>query len=66
MTHMLLCCCPGRSFAGFSSGEVLIDSLNEVEDTKGNNGKHGRLLVTNLRVIWFLHATPKQNICKCG
>jgi hypothetical protein len=24
----------------------------QVEDTKGNNGKSGRLIVTNLRVIW--------------
>lgn len=36
----------------FRLGEVVIDSLNDVEDTKGNNGQSGRLIVTNLRVIW--------------
>lgn len=33
-------------------GEILIDHLGEIEDTKGNNGQTGRLLVTNLRLIW--------------
>eukprot|EP00606_Chrysophyceae_sp_TOSAG23-5_P000874 GSChrysophyteH2.ASY1.ANO1.807.1 assembled CDS len=33
-------------------GEIAIDSINAVEDTKGNNGAKGYLIVTNLRVIW--------------
>ena len=35
------------------AGEKVIDSINEVEDTKGNNGERGSLLITNLRLIWF-------------
>jgi Bardet-Biedl syndrome 5 protein len=38
-------------------GEVEIDSINSVEDTKGNNGQHGQLTVTNLRLIWVAHRT---------
>ena len=34
-------------------GEILIDSIPNVEDTKGNNGDKGNLLITNLRIIWF-------------
>ena len=33
-------------------GEIVIDSINSVEDTKGNNGERGSLIVTNLRIIW--------------
>ena len=34
-------------------GEKVIDSIEHVEDTKGNNGERGTLLITNLRLIWF-------------
>ncbi|CAG2197738.1 BBS5 [Mytilus edulis] len=44
------------------AGEKLIDSLNAVEDTKGNNGDRGRLIVTNLRIIWHSMALPKVNL----
>src|SRR5262245_20311509 len=40
-------------------GEVEIDSINSVEDTKGNNGEKGALSITNLRVIWCSHKEPK-------
>lgn len=43
-------------------GEKLIDSLNAVEDTKGNNGDRGRLIVTNLRIIWHSMALPRVNL----
>ena len=33
-------------------GEQLIDTMANVEDTKGEN-KSGSMLITNLRVIWF-------------
>ncbi|NXC66461.1 BBS5 protein, partial [Anhinga anhinga] len=46
------------------SGEVLIDCLESVEDTKGNNGDRGRLLVTNLRIIWRSLSLPRVNLCK--
>ncbi|GMH83610.1 hypothetical protein TrST_g7151 [Triparma strigata] len=37
------------------SGEFIIDSINSVEDTKGNNGMRGSLVVTNLRILWIAH-----------
>jgi Bardet-Biedl syndrome 5 protein len=43
-------------------GEFLVDSLNSVEDTKGNNGDRGILNVTNLRMIWVSHTRPKTNL----
>uniref|UniRef100_A0A8C2NB88 Bardet-Biedl syndrome 5 protein homolog n=1 Tax=Capra hircus TaxID=9925 RepID=A0A8C2NB88_CAPHI len=46
-------------------GEVLIDCLDSVEDTKGNNGDRGRLLVTNLRIIWHSLALPRDNLSLC-
>ncbi|XP_023683812.1 BBSome complex member BBS5-like isoform X4 [Paramormyrops kingsleyae] len=44
------------------AGEVLIDCLDNIEDTKGNNGDRGRLLVTNLRIIWHSLALPRVNL----
>lgn len=43
-------------------GEEVIDSINSVEDTKGNNGARGSMLVTNLRLIWICHADPRVNL----
>lgn len=43
-------------------GEKLIDSINSVEDTKGNNGERGSLIVTNLRILWIAHANSKINL----
>ena len=34
-------------------GEQVVDSMNDVEDTKGNNGDRGCMIITNLRLIWF-------------
>ena len=34
-------------------GEQIVDSMNDVEDTKGNNGDKGCLIITNLRFVWF-------------
>uniref|UniRef100_A0A671YUE2 Bardet-Biedl syndrome 5 protein homolog n=1 Tax=Sparus aurata TaxID=8175 RepID=A0A671YUE2_SPAAU len=45
-------------------GEALIDCLDSIEDTKGNNGDRGRLLVTNLRIIWHSIALPRVNLCE--
>lgn len=36
-----------------TKGEKVIDSINSVEDTKGNNGDKGNLIISNLRLIWF-------------
>ena len=43
-------------------GETLIDSIPNVEDTKGNNGDRGNLLITNLRLIWFCEENRKINL----
>ena len=43
-------------------GENLIDSIPNVEDTKGNNGDKGNLLITNLRIIWFCVDNKKINL----
>lgn len=43
-------------------GEFIIDSINSVEDTKGNNGERGSLIVTNLRILWISHASNNINL----
>jgi Bardet-Biedl syndrome 5 protein len=43
-------------------GEFEIDSINSVEDTKGNNGEKGALSVSNLRIIWCSHKEPRTNL----
>lgn len=43
-------------------GELTIDSINSVEDTKGNNGERGSLIVTNLRLIWVAHKSSRTNL----
>lgn len=43
-------------------GESLIDTMDSVEDTKGNNGERGELVITNLRLIWWSHKNRKTNL----
>ena len=43
-------------------GEVIIDRLNNVEDTKGNNGVAGILFITNMRMIWYLADSQTSNL----
>ena len=45
-------------------GEKMIDKLDSIEDTKGNNGDRGRLIITNLRIIWHSASLPRVNLCK--
>ena len=45
-------------------GELLIDKLDSIEDTKGNAGDRGRILVTNLRVIWHSQSMPRVSLCE--
>lgn len=40
----------------------MIDRINSVEDTKGNNGQRGSLCMTNLRLIWTSHKSDKVNL----
>ncbi|KAF7997131.1 hypothetical protein HCN44_005408 [Aphidius gifuensis] len=44
------------------NGELLIDKLDMIEDTKGNAGDQGRLMVTNLRIIWHSLSLPRINL----
>lgn len=43
-------------------GEFQIDSMDSVEDTKGNNGERGELVITNLRLIWCSHKSRRTNL----
>ena len=43
-------------------GEFTIDSMNSVEDTKGNNGERGELFITNLRMIWYAARSRRTNL----
>ena len=43
-------------------GEFIIDSLEPVEDTKGNNGESGTLQITNLRMMWISTSDMKTNL----
>ncbi|CAP20558.1 Protein CBR-BBS-5 [Caenorhabditis briggsae] len=44
------------------NGEVQIAKVENVEDTKGNNGDKGVIRVTNLRLIWYAMSMPRINI----
>jgi len=48
------------------TGELTIDKLDMIEDTKGNAGDLGRLIVTNLRIIWHSLALPRINLSMIG
>eukprot|EP01012_Entosiphon_sulcatum_P014852 TRINITY_DN1986_c0_g1_i1.p1 TRINITY_DN1986_c0_g1~~TRINITY_DN1986_c0_g1_i1.p1 ORF type:complete len:355 (-),score=60.65 TRINITY_DN1986_c0_g1_i1:42-1079(-) len=43
-------------------GEFDIDSMDSVEDTKGNNGEKGSLVITNLRMIWSSSKNARINL----
>jgi Bardet-Biedl syndrome 5 protein len=43
-------------------GELNLDTLEGVEDTKGNNGERGVLLATNLRLLWHCISDPRINL----
>ncbi|XP_031624811.1 Bardet-Biedl syndrome 5 protein homolog [Contarinia nasturtii] len=43
-------------------GEEILDIFDYVEDTKGNPNERGRLLVTNLRLIWYSLNNNKFNL----
>jgi Bardet-Biedl syndrome 5 protein len=50
------------SLLDLRTGETPIDSINSVEDTKGNNGEKGSLSITNLRLIWICHRNQRINL----
>ncbi|KAG5683891.1 hypothetical protein PVAND_013151 [Polypedilum vanderplanki] len=41
------------------NGERVLDVIDSVEDTKGNAGDIGRVIVTNLRFMWYSLTNPK-------
>lgn len=43
-------------------GELTVDKLDMIEDTKGNAGDLGRLIVTNLRIMWHSLSLPRINL----
>ncbi len=43
-------------------GELMIERIDNVEDTKGNNGDKGVLRVTNIRLIWHAINMPRINL----
>jgi len=51
-----------KSALALRRGERLVDSLNSVEDSKGNAGDRGCLSVTTLRLTWVSHANPLRNL----
>lgn len=44
--------------------ERIIDRLDSIEDTKGNGGDKGRLIVTNLRILWHSLTSPRISLCR--
>lgn len=44
------------------TGEKTIETLQNIEDTKGNNGDIGTMMFTNLRIIWYSLADIKINL----
>lgn len=45
-------------------GETIIDKLDSIEDTKGNAGDRGRIIITNIRILWHSLASPRINLCE--
>uniref|UniRef100_A0A0N4ZWT7 Bardet-Biedl syndrome 5 protein homolog n=1 Tax=Parastrongyloides trichosuri TaxID=131310 RepID=A0A0N4ZWT7_PARTI len=43
-------------------GEILIEKIDNVEDTKGNNGDKGVLRITNIRLIWNASSMTRINL----
>ncbi|KAJ0172065.1 hypothetical protein K1T71_012038 [Dendrolimus kikuchii] len=43
-------------------GEKIFDRIEPIEDTKGNSGTKGRMVVTNLRIIWHSIHSPRINL----
>ncbi|KAM3958898.1 Bardet-Biedl syndrome 5 protein [Aphomia sociella] len=50
------------SYLKLRPGEKIFDRIEPIEDTKGNSGAKGRMVVTNLRIIWHSLASPRINL----
>ncbi|KAH8359082.1 hypothetical protein KR093_004231 [Drosophila rubida] len=51
-----------QQYTRLRSGEKVLDTIHHIEDTKGNPGDTGKLLVTNLRIIWHSLVHKKFNL----
>nr|CAH0113760.1 unnamed protein product [Daphnia galeata] len=52
----------GLSYLAMVAGELVLERIEPVEDTKANTGEAGCLIMTNLRMLWFSHKTAKLNL----
>ncbi len=43
-------------------GEKCLDTISNIEDSKGNNGDVGCMMFTNLRIVWFCVENLKLNL----
>ncbi|CAK5109388.1 unnamed protein product [Meloidogyne enterolobii] len=43
-----------------AAGESIVERIDNVEDTKGNNGDRGLLRITNLRLIWKIRGQAES------
>lgn len=43
-------------------GEKCLDTISNIEDSKGNNGDVGCIMFTNLRIVWFCVENLKLNL----
>ena len=43
-------------------GEKCLDTVSNIEDSKGNNGDVGCVMFTNLRIVWFCVENLKLNL----
>ncbi|XP_017782269.1 PREDICTED: Bardet-Biedl syndrome 5 protein homolog [Nicrophorus vespilloides] len=44
------------------SEEKIVDRLDNIEDTKGNGGDRGRMIITTLRILWHSISSPRINL----
>lgn len=43
-------------------GEFEVETLSNIEDSKGSSGEHGQLRLTNIRILWVSSKSPKTNL----
>ena len=46
------------------AGESVVDRLEAIEDTKGNSGDRGKMIVTTLRIIWHSVSMARVSLCE--
>ncbi|XP_026332343.1 Bardet-Biedl syndrome 5 protein homolog [Hyposmocoma kahamanoa] len=50
------------SYLRLRPSEKIFDRIEPIEDTKGNSGTKGRMVITNLRIIWHSLSSPRINL----